>query len=150
MTERKKFCEWLNSIKLPDGYASNLARCVNVNDGKISGMKSHDYHVFLQRLLAATSLGYLKKDLYIVLSELSSFFKDLCSNTMDRAMLKKLQTDIILILCKLEMTYPPSFFVIMVHLPIHLPREVELGGLVHYRWMYFIERYWNIISIYYC
>ena len=134
------FCEWLNSIKLPDGYASNISQCVNINDCKISGMKSPDYHIFLQRLLPTASHGYLKKDLYNVLSELSFFFRDLCSKTLDKATVKKLQEGIILILCKLEMTYPPSFFVIMVHLPIHLPREVELGGPVHYRWMYFIER----------
>ena len=71
MPERKKFCEWLNSIKLPDGYASNISQCVNINDHKISGMKSHDYHIFLQRLLPTASHGYLNKDLYNVLSELS-------------------------------------------------------------------------------
>ncbi|XP_057986632.1 uncharacterized protein LOC131171176 [Hevea brasiliensis] len=48
LSERKKFCEWLKLIKLPDGYASNLSRCVNVDDCRLSGMKSHDYHVFLQ------------------------------------------------------------------------------------------------------
>ncbi|KAL3849435.1 hypothetical protein ACJIZ3_011317 [Penstemon smallii] len=29
----------------------------------------------------------------------------------------------------------------MVHLPIHLVREAILGGPVHYRWMYPIERF---------
>ncbi|KAL1208238.1 hypothetical protein V5N11_034954 [Cardamine amara subsp. amara] len=29
----------------------------------------------------------------------------------------------------------------MEHLPIHLPREAELGGPVQYRWMYPFERY---------
>ncbi|KAK8596857.1 hypothetical protein V6N12_065336 [Hibiscus sabdariffa] len=51
LSVRKKFCEWLRSIKFPDGYCSNLSRCVNVDDGKLAGMKSHDYHVFLQRVL---------------------------------------------------------------------------------------------------
>ncbi|XP_057990571.1 uncharacterized protein LOC131172953 [Hevea brasiliensis] len=141
LSERKKFCEWLKLIKLPDGYASNLSRCVNVDDCRLSGMKSHDYHVFLQRLLPAIAHGFLRKDLYIVLSELSFFFKDLCSKTMERDTLHKLQNDIALILCKLETIYPPSFFVIMTHLSIHLPREIELGGPVQYRWMYFVERF---------
>ncbi|XP_058006753.1 uncharacterized protein LOC131182124 [Hevea brasiliensis] len=141
LSERKKFCEWLKLIKLHDGYASNLSRCINVDDCRLSGMKSHDYHVFLQRLLPAVAHGFLRKDLYIVLSELSSFFKDLCSKTMERATLHKLQNDIALILCKLETIYPPSFFVIMTHLSIHLPCEIELGGPVQYRWMYFVERH---------
>lgn len=29
----------------------------------------------------------------------------------------------------------------MEHLPIHLPREAELGGPVQYRWMYPFERF---------
>ncbi|WOH09924.1 hypothetical protein DCAR_0729384 [Daucus carota subsp. sativus] len=39
------------------------------------------------------------------------------------------------------MNFPPAFFDIMVHLPIHLCNEIELGGPVHQRWMYSIERY---------
>ncbi|KAF7133467.1 hypothetical protein RHSIM_Rhsim09G0074400 [Rhododendron simsii] len=141
LPERRKFCEWLSSVKLPDGYASNLSRCVNATTSKISGMKSHDYHVFLQRLLPIAAHGFLRKDVHTVLSELSYFFKQLCSKTVDKAVLKQLKKDIALILCKLEMIYPPSFFVVMVHLAIHLPHEVELGGPVQYRWMYPVERF---------
>ena len=47
--ERQGFCEFLKSVKFPDGYASNISRCASINDGKISGLKSHDCHVLLQR-----------------------------------------------------------------------------------------------------
>ncbi|KAL4330077.1 hypothetical protein AHAS_Ahas13G0364000 [Arachis hypogaea] len=40
-----------------------------------------------------------------------------------------------------EMIFPSSFFTVMVHLTVHLFDEVTLGGPVHYRWMYPIERY---------
>ena len=30
--ERKKFCDWFMTIKLPDGYASNMSRCVRPHD----------------------------------------------------------------------------------------------------------------------
>ena len=39
------------------------------------------------------------------------------------------------------MIFPPAFFDIMMHLPIHLAEEARLGWLVLYRWMYPIERY---------
>jgi hypothetical protein len=45
--EKKGLCEWLKCVKFPDGYASNIGRCVNKVPGKISGMKSYDCHVFL-------------------------------------------------------------------------------------------------------
>lgn len=34
-----------------DGYASDLATCVDIDGGNFSGMKSHDCHVFMERLL---------------------------------------------------------------------------------------------------
>ncbi|XP_020960860.1 uncharacterized protein LOC110263615 [Arachis ipaensis] len=38
------------------------------------------------------------------------------------------------------MLFPPSFFTVMVHLTVHLVEEAKLGGPVHYRYMYPIER----------
>jgi hypothetical protein len=36
--------------------------------------------------------------------------------------------------------FPPAFFDVMMHLAAHLPDEAFLRGLVHYGWMYPIER----------
>ena len=44
-------CEWVKNLKFPDGYASNMARCVDMIKHKLFGMKSHDFHVFMQRLI---------------------------------------------------------------------------------------------------
>ena len=30
--ERMDFCKWLQGMKLPDGYASNISRCVSPDD----------------------------------------------------------------------------------------------------------------------
>ncbi|XP_042957921.1 uncharacterized protein LOC122293417 [Carya illinoinensis] len=115
--------------------------CVSLRDCKIAGLKSHDYHVFLQRLLPIVAGGFLRSDITLALIELSTFFKELCAQTLDVNRLSQLQTDIVTILCKLEMIFPPSFFDVMVHLAVHLPREAILGGPVQYRWMYPFERY---------
>ena len=53
----------------------------------------------------------------------------------------RLEANIVEILCQMETMFPPSFFDIMVHLPIHLANEIRLGGPVQFRWMYPIERY---------
>ncbi|XP_074359908.1 uncharacterized protein LOC141700032 [Apium graveolens] len=44
-------------------------------------------------------------------------------------------------LCQLEKHFPPSFFDVMIHLSIHLVREVKLCGPIFLRWMYPFERY---------
>ena len=109
-------------------------------NGRLSGLKSHDCHVLLQRILPIGLRGFADKDISIVLFELGNFFQDLCLRTLKRSELEKLEECIILILCKLERFLPPTFFDIMVHLVVHLPREAILGGPVQYWWIYPIER----------
>ena len=48
----KDVCKWCKNLKFLDGYASNMVRCINVKDCRLYGLKSHDYHVFMQRLLS--------------------------------------------------------------------------------------------------
>ncbi|CAL9013163.1 unnamed protein product [Prunus brigantina] len=78
--DKKEFLKFVSSVKFPDGYASNIARCLN------------------------------------------------------------LRHDIVQVLCKFEMIFPPAFFTSMMHVMVHLPEEALLAGPVNYRWMYPIER----------
>jgi len=48
-TEVKQVCCWIKELRMPDG-SSNLTRCVDVEKGRIHGMKSHDCHVFMETL----------------------------------------------------------------------------------------------------
>nr|XP_027187893.1 uncharacterized protein LOC113785496 [Cicer arietinum] len=57
-----------------------------------------------------------------------------------------MEQNIPIIICKLECIFPPAFFDSMEHLPVHLPLEAKLGGLVQYRWMYPFERFINKIK----
>jgi hypothetical protein len=50
-TERKKILKWLKKLKFPDRYVANIKRAVNVGTGKLNGLKSHDYHIIMKRLL---------------------------------------------------------------------------------------------------
>lgn len=138
--EKEAFFEFLKSVKYPDGYAANISKCVNTSNGKLTGLKSHDCHVLIQRILPIGMRGFVDKEISIALFELGTFFQDLCSRTVTRSKLEQLEERAIHILCKLEKIFPPAFFDVMVHLIIHLPREAILGGPVQYRWMYPIER----------
>ena len=144
--EAKFVCKWVKELKMPDGYASNLSRCADVNRGAMHGMKSHDCHVFMQNLLPI-AFRSLPDEVWKPLTEISQFFKDLCCNSLKLNDLARMEENIPVILCKLERIFPLGFFDSMEHLPIHLPREARLGGPVHYRWMYPFERYVKIICI---
>ncbi|KAH0657059.1 hypothetical protein KY285_031941 [Solanum tuberosum] len=85
----------------------------NKKNHKISRLKSHDCHVLLQHLLPLAL----------------------------RDNLEQIEAQIPITLCKLEKVFPPSFFDVMVHLPIHLATEAKIAGPIHYRWMYPVERW---------
>ncbi|XP_041026970.1 uncharacterized protein LOC121267174 [Juglans microcarpa x Juglans regia] len=62
--------------------------CVSVSDGKISGMKSYDCHVFMQRLLPVAIGGFFRPDIRLALTKFSSFFKALCARALTLEVLK--------------------------------------------------------------
>nr|CAD1829446.1 unnamed protein product [Ananas comosus var. bracteatus] len=138
--EKSIFLKLLKSIKVPDGYAANISRCVRLKDRKIIGLKSHDNHILMQQLLPFALRSVLPKNVSCAFMELSGFFRDLCSKSLKGKELQILDSRIVLTLCKLERIFPPAFFDIMVHLPIHLAYEARIAGPVQYRWMYPIER----------
>ncbi|XP_019240825.1 PREDICTED: uncharacterized protein LOC109220814 [Nicotiana attenuata] len=51
LDERREICDWVKNLRMPDGYASNLSRCVDMKEGKLTSMKSHDCHIFLESLM---------------------------------------------------------------------------------------------------
>ncbi|GJS58669.1 zinc finger, CCHC-type containing protein [Tanacetum coccineum] len=103
-----------SQVIVPDGYSSNISRGVSMKDHKISNLKSHDGHILMQDVLPIALRA------------------SVMSRTQSRVV--KAVTDY-------------CFFFngvvrkIMVYLTIHLIYEAKVGGPVHYRWMYPVERY---------
>ena len=138
---RKKFCQYIKGVKLPDGFGSCFKHKVTDNDTNIKGLKSHDCHIMMQRLLPYGLQNYLPDKIAKPIIELCSFFKQICSATLMEDDMLKAQIKVVDILCELELIYPPALFDIMVHLVIHLPIEALEGGPIRPRWMYPFERY---------
>ena len=96
LEERRELCKFLKLVKFLDGYATNISRNVNINDGKISGLKSHDCHVLLQRFLPIGIHPYLNKDVRNALMELSRFFQKLFAKTLYVTDLERLEEGIVI------------------------------------------------------
>jgi hypothetical protein len=86
-TKRKEVLRWLKTLKFPDCYAANIKWAVNVSTGKLNGLKSHDYHIFIERLLSLMFRGYFKVDLWKMLPELSYFYKQICAKQFSKVMM---------------------------------------------------------------
>ena len=132
--------KWFQELKFPDGYAANIRRGVNLNSRKIFGLKSHDYHIFMERLLPVAFRGFLPENVWMCLAELSFFYRQLCAKELRKDTISSLEQQVAVLLCKMEKIFPPGFFNPMQHLIVHLPYEARLGGPVQARWNYPFER----------
>jgi hypothetical protein len=73
--ERKEILKWLKKLKFPDHYASNIKRAINVSTGKLNGLKSHDYHIIIERLMPVMLRGYFDADMWKIFAELNYFYR---------------------------------------------------------------------------
>jgi len=96
---------------------------------RINGLKSHDYHIWIERLLPVMVRGYLPDHVWQVLAELSNFFRQLCAKELSRTVVEQMEKLAPVLLCKLEKIFPPGFFNPMQHMILHLPYEARMGGL---------------------
>jgi hypothetical protein len=125
---RREVLEWMQTLIFLDGYAANLRRGVNLSTLRVNGMKSHDYHIWIERLLLVMVRGYVPEHVWLALAELSYFFRQLCTKELSRTMIDDLENVTPVLLCKLEKILPPSFFNPMHHLILHLPYEARMRG----------------------
>jgi hypothetical protein len=141
--EKKMFLQTLHDLRVPVGFGSNWKNIVTEDTLELKGMKSHDYHILMQHLIPMlVQHAYRdRNEIRHILKSICTFFNALCSRTIDLDKLNILERGMARSLCELEKVCPPSMFVIMMHLPIHLAYEARVCGPVYYRWMYPFERY---------
>ncbi|KAA0058913.1 transposase [Cucumis melo var. makuwa] len=148
LTKEEKRCvlKTLSRIKVPEGYSSNIRNLVSMTDLKLHSLKSHDCHVLIQQLFPIAIRSVLPKHVRYAIARLCIFFNSVCNKVLDAQQLDKLEEDIVVTLCLFEKYFPPSFFTIMIHLTVHIVKEVKLCGPIYLRWMYPFERFMKVIK----
>ena len=73
-------------------------------------------------------LRLVPEHVWQVLVELSYLFHQLCAKELSRTVIDDLEKAAPVLLCKLEKIFPPSFFLLMQHLIVHLPYEAWMEG----------------------
>jgi hypothetical protein len=85
--ERKEILMWLKKLKFLDRYVANIKRAINVSTGKPNGLKSHDYHIIIERLMPVMFHGYFDADLWKIFTELSYFYRQICAKEVSKSMM---------------------------------------------------------------
>jgi hypothetical protein len=78
--------------------------------GKLIGLKSHDYHIIMERFLLVLFQGYFDDVVWMVLAELRYFYRQLCAKKITVEMMQKLEKEIPMFLCKMDKIFPLDFF----------------------------------------
>jgi hypothetical protein len=128
LTERKEILRWLKTLKFPNRYTANVKWAVNVGTGKFNGLKSHDYHIFIERLMLVMFRGYFKVDLLKMFTEINYFYKQICAKQVSKAMMKRLEKEIVVLVCMMKTVFPSRWFNAIQYLLVHLPWEARVGG----------------------
>ena len=97
---------------------------------RVQGLKSHDYHVWLERIMPVMMRGYVPEKIWRVLARLSFFFRQICARELDIKVMEKLDKEAPVLLCDLERIFPPGFFNPMQHMILHLVDECIKGGRI--------------------
>lgn len=136
--ELDEVIETVRHAKTPTGYGSSFM--YKFSEGKLTGMKTHDYHNLIQDILPVAIRGTLTAEVRNIVYRVGNLFRWICSKEIDPddlpAKLEEAE-----IICLVELHMPPTVLDTQFHQLPHLVEEVGMAGPVSYRWMYFIERY---------
>jgi len=137
--EREEFLATIRELKFPTNYVGALKQ--KIIERKLGGLKTHDYHILLQQVLPLCLRNIGNKNVIGAIMRVSRLFRKLCAKVVDSRQKIQMSEEVAETVCALEKEFPPSIFVVMMHLPVYLVEELFLCGPVHTRWMYPFERY---------
>ncbi|XP_062118660.1 uncharacterized protein LOC133832313 [Humulus lupulus] len=101
-SDKKLFCKRLFDLKLPYGYSTKISNCVDMENHKLTKLKSHDCHVIMQQLLAISIRGLMDEGCKETILRLCRFFHELCQLVVDKEEIIKLELESAEIVYKLE------------------------------------------------
>ena len=132
--EFDKFARCIESLQLPSGYLADLKKSIRKKN--FGGLKSHDYHILMQQVMPLALWGLMEPGPRMAVICICKIFCRLCTKVYNPLDFPSLEADVAETMALAEIEFPPSFFDVMTHLPIHLAKELDLCGPVSARWMY--------------
>src|SRR4051812_4585069 len=96
--------------------------------------------MLMTQILPVAIRGIMDEHIRKALFGLCKIFDVISRKSICATQLKRLQEEIVLILCELEIYFPPAFFDIMVHLLIHVVEDIVQLGPAFLRSMMPFER----------
>jgi hypothetical protein len=146
--EKREICKCLCGIRVPIGFSTNIKNLVCMLELKVSGYNTHDcltmLSLFLSIVIRAVNHPYLN----MVITCMCHFFNAISKKVIDVVELDEIHKEMRVIVCQLEMCFPPSFFDTMEHYMIHLTYHTFVLGPMYMHHMYPYERHMIVMKGY--
>ena len=71
--EKESMFECLSSVKVSSGYSSNIKGILNLQEKKLTNIKSHDCHMLMTELLPIVLRGILPENVRLTIVKLCAF-----------------------------------------------------------------------------
>ena len=143
--EEQQVKRTISKFRTPTGCMHCL-KSAFTKDDDLSGLKSHDWHKFLQFVLPIAIKDCLTEDIRATIYKISTLVRWISSKEIKRDTLETMRLDSIEALCMVEKFFPTSLLTIQMHLLVHVVDEVAVAGTVHSRWMFFLERFMKTLK----
>ena len=116
------------------------------SDKNLTGLKSHDWHKFLQFVLPVAIKDCLTENIQNIIYKISAVVRWISKKEIDVNTIEAAKQNAIEAVTLAERFLPSSFLTIQFHLLVHLVDEVTIAGIVHARWMFFLERFMKTLK----
>jgi len=138
LDELKKFMTRLAFVKVPIDYCGALRK--HIMEKKLASMKRHDWHIFMQQLMSLALRGLMNGHGRLGLMRFSPMFHNICGKVWDPIDLPTLRKDVAITFSILQWELLEAFFIVMMHLTLHVVEELDISGPIHSKWIYPIKR----------
>ena len=143
--EEKRVKHIIANFRTPLGHMHCL-KGVFTKDNKLTGLKTHDWHKFLQYILPTAIEGCSAHNIRMVIYKISRLVRWISQKEIKISSIEENKINVVEAVCMLEKHFPTSILTIQVHLMVHLVDEVAVAGVIHSRWMFFLERFMKTLK----
>jgi len=127
--DKDEFLATLRDLKFASNYVSSLKH--RIVEGKLSGLKTHDFHILMQQVLPLCLRNIGCANVTRAIMWISRLFRKLCAKVVNSEQKLQMLEEVAETIHALEKELPLSAFVIMMHLPIYLIEERFMCGPMH-------------------
>ena len=97
---RQEFLSTLRELKFPSGYVGALSR--RIQDGKLRGLKTHDFHILLQQVIPLCLRNVGNPKVVGAVMRMSRLFRHICAKVVDVDQKVVMLEDVAETICSLD------------------------------------------------